>query len=124
MAVSALALTAAPAFAGTNAHGFSYHEEGLGVQIEHAEGWFLHSGDDWKVCDVLADGDRAVIVISWPQGPVTRAESLSATGGAGTCVTGGAGIDIPEGTRVKLEVWHQTGPSGTPKDRKSYSGTA
>ncbi|MEV0739786.1 hypothetical protein AB0I51_28500 [Streptomyces sp. NPDC050549] len=126
---SVLGLSATPAFAGTNAHGYSYFDDcsplGTGcTRVQVAEGWFIADGDDWKVCDREADGDRAEISIYWEDSGGNHIHYLAATGGAGTCATGGAGVNIPEGKKVTLQVWHQNGADGSPKDRKTYTGTA
>ncbi|OQD54699.1 hypothetical protein BM536_022590 [Streptomyces phaeoluteigriseus] len=124
---SALALSASPAFAGSNAHGYSYFEScGIisCVTLEPAEGWFYHDGDDWKVCDLMGDGDRAMISIYWEDSGGSHYHRLAATGGANTCVSGGAGVNIPEGKKVTLLVWHQNGADGSPKHQMRYFGTA
>ncbi|MGW7606397.1 hypothetical protein ACWGKW_03785 [Streptomyces sp. NPDC054766] len=54
----------------------------------------------------------------------TETDYTEATGGAGTCVTGGVGVDIPEGNRVTVKVWHQNGSVGTPMDVSTGHGTA
>lgn len=122
---SALALSTAPAFAGSNAHAQS-KSENCGVisciTVEHAEAWFYHDGDHWKVCDTYADGDRAKMSVYWSDSTGNHIIYTSATGGSGDCETGNH--NIPEGEEVTLQVWHQSGADGSPKHRKTATGKA
>ncbi|MEU0051124.1 hypothetical protein ABZ299_15890 [Streptomyces sp. NPDC006184] len=124
---AALAFSAAPAFAGSNAHGYSYFEDCSSLscsEVRLAEGWFIADGDNWKVCDLEPDGDRAMISIYWEDSGGNHYHRLAAARGAGTCESGGQGVDIPENKKVTLTVWHQKGADGSPKDEKRYFGTA
>ncbi|MFJ3227605.1 hypothetical protein ACIPJS_30250 [Streptomyces sp. NPDC086783] len=127
VAGTAVALSAAPAFAGDNAHAQSTSEEcGLisCITVEHSEAWFYHDGDDWKICDTYGDGHRAKMSVYWSDSSGNHIHYLSATGGEGDCVSGGAGVNIPEGQRVTLKVWHQNGADGSPQDVDTDYGTA
>ena len=124
---SALTLGATPAYAGSNAHGYSWWESCgvLGcVERRSAEAWFYHNGDDWKVCDLAADGDRAMVSIYWSDSGGNHYHRLAATGGAHTCASGGEGVNIPEGKKVTMIVWHQDGANGSPQHERRYTGTA
>ncbi|MCZ0210356.1 hypothetical protein ACIG54_35725 [Streptomyces achromogenes] len=127
VAVSAVALSTAPAFAGSNGHAYTDFEScsvlGTGcVMIETGEGWFTADGDKWKACDLYADGMRVVVEARWTSGGATHIYPAIADQGKGTCDT--YSKDIPEGTKVSLKIWRQKGADGTPKDVTSFSGTA
>ncbi|CAM5495770.1 hypothetical protein [Streptomyces aurantiogriseus] len=123
--VSAVALSTAPAWAGTNGHAYTDFED-CGVlsctTIEAGEGFFTANGDQWKACDLLSDGDRVIVEARWVSGGATHIYSATAASGTGTCGT--YTKDIPEGVTVNLKVWHQNGASGTPKDVTSFKGVA
>ncbi|MGW0931554.1 hypothetical protein [Streptomyces sp. NPDC002644] len=90
-----------------------------------ATGTFIHDGDDWKICDNYSDGHRAVIKVSYTNASNTRVSyEKHQAQGAGICVTSGVGVDIPEGTQVRIDVWHQAGENGTPQDVFWGYGTA
>lgn len=126
VATAVLVLSAAPAFAGDNAHARSDSEEcgvlGTCINVEHSEAWFYHDGDHWKVCDTYADGDRAVMSIYWEDSSGNHIIRTAATGGEGDCNTGNH--NIPEGKQVTLQVWHQNGANGAVKDRVTDHGRA
>jgi len=113
--------------ASQDAHGFAYYEKatGLGGVITYrtAEGWFESSGDLWRVCDRMADGNRAKAAAIWYSGGATHWYDVEATGGEGSC-SGWFGKDIPEGTKVTLEVWDQDGANGAREHVKAYVGYA
>lgn len=119
-AAAAVALTATPAFAGSDLMITSWHYDCGNVTCvgwEAARAYFYHDGDDWKVCDMEADGYRAKMSVTWTDsGGDVNTLYTENTNGAGTCVTGGVGINIPEGNRVKVEVWHQDGATGSRQD--------
>ncbi|MEU4043401.1 hypothetical protein ACK389_19950 [Streptomyces antibioticus] len=125
IAVSAVALSSAPAWAGTNGHAYTDFEDcGIlsCVTFESGEGFFTANGDKWKACDLLSDGHRVVVEARWVSGGATHVYPVAATGGSGTCAT--YTKDIPEGTTVNLRVWRQDGANGTPKDVTSFKGVA
>jgi hypothetical protein len=122
---SALALSAAPAFAGTDAHARSTSEDCgvLGcITVEHREAWFYSNGDHWKVCDTYPDGDRAMMSVYWEDSAGNHIIYTSATGGECDCKPGNH--NIPEGAAVTLQVWHQNGANGIVKDRRTAHGKA
>ncbi|MER5479721.1 hypothetical protein ABT026_22540 [Streptomyces sp. NPDC002734] len=117
VAATCAVLGVGQAFAGTDVTVKSRVQLANGQSQLVATGIFLHDGDDWQICDNSADGDRAVIAVSWhtPDGDL-RTSTTSNTGGAGTCVTAGYGVDIAEGQEVVVQVWHQDGADGMPQD--------
>ncbi|MEU8929575.1 hypothetical protein AB0D30_06795 [Streptomyces sp. NPDC048409] len=125
VATLALTVSAAPAFAGTDAHAKSVSENcgilGCVTQL-HAEAWFYSNGDHWKLCDSDADGDRADMSITWEDSAGNHIMSLEVTGGQGACATGQH--NIPEGRKVTIEVWHRNGANGSAKDSRMAHGTA
>ncbi|MER7816954.1 hypothetical protein [Streptomyces sp. NPDC096153] len=124
-AAAAVVLTATPSFAGTDVTVSSYVCSNVACAYEAARATFISYGDDWKVCDEYADGHRAKMSVTYTNGNGSIVTSyLDATGGAGTCVTGGGTTNIPEGNRVTVKVWHQNGAGGTPEDVATGYGYA
>lgn len=124
-AAAAVALSAAPSSAGTDVRVSSYVCAHVACAYEAAEAFFISDGDDWKVCDRYADGDRAKMSITFVNdNGSTETDYLDATGGAGSCAKGGVGVNIPEGHKVTVKVWHQNGAVGTPQDVATATGTA
>ncbi|MFH9552092.1 hypothetical protein [Streptomyces sp. NPDC017435] len=124
-AAAALILAATPSLAGTDVRVSSYVCAHVACAYEAAEAFFISDGDDWKVCDRYADGERAKMSITFVNGNgSTETDYLEATGGAGSCVKGGVGTNIPEGHKVTVKVWHQNGAQGTPQDVATAYGTA
>lgn len=118
-------MAATPSLAGTDVDVSSYVCTHVACAYEAASASFISDGDDWKVCDEYADGERAKMSITYVNdNGSTATDYLEATGGAGTCVKGGVGENIPEGNRVTVKVWHQNGPTGTPQDVSTGYGKA
>jgi hypothetical protein len=120
----AMALVTSPAFAGENAHAASYSISAIGTATTHAEAYFYHDGDNWKVCDRASDGHRAKMALYWDDSAGNHVHYLSATGGKGSCESGGEGVNIPEGVSVHIQVWHQDGANGNRKDVANGYGVA
>jgi hypothetical protein len=121
-----LALSAAPAFAGTNVH-LKSHSEDCGIlgciTIEHADGYFYHDGDHWKVCDNYSDGDRAVLTVYWSDSAGNHQLKIQDTNGSGnSCATGHE--NLREGEKVIVRTWHQNGSGGAEKDARRAEATA
>ncbi|MFD6550348.1 hypothetical protein [Streptomyces sp. NPDC058398] len=127
VAAAAVVLAATPSLAGTDVNVISVRHDcnlaACGVLV--AQGYFYSDGDDWKVCDLEADGDRAKMSVTYTNanGSVVT-DYTEATGGAGTCVKDGVGVNIPEGHKVTVKAWHQNGAGGTPTDVASDIGYA
>ncbi|MFC8246358.1 hypothetical protein [Streptomyces chartreusis] len=121
-----LALSAAPAIAGENAHLKSYSEDCgiLGcITIEHADGYFYHNGDHWKVCDNYPDGDRAVLTVYWSDSAGNHQLKIQDTNGSGnSCATGHK--NLREGQKVVVRTWHQNGASGSEKHARRAEAIA
>ncbi|MGA4803217.1 hypothetical protein ACPCAC_13575 [Streptomyces lavendulocolor] len=97
----------------------------VACSYDAAKATFISNGDDWRVCDLASDGERAKASITYTNsnGSIVT-HYTEATGGSGTCVNDGVGVDIPEGRRVTVKVWHQDGAGGTPRDVTTGYGTA
>lgn len=123
VAAATVLLAASPSLAGTNVSVSSYVCAQVACAYEAARATFTADGDTWKVCDEYADGDRAKMSISFTNsnGSV-ETDYTEATGGANTCVKDS--VNIPEGHRVTVKVWHQNGAGGTPRDVATAYGTA
>ncbi|MFJ6644930.1 hypothetical protein ACIQPS_04660 [Streptomyces sp. NPDC091290] len=123
---AALTLSAAPAFAGSNLHQRSYSEDCgiLGcITIEHADGYFYHDGDHWKVCDNYPDGDRAVLTVFWSDSTGDYQLKIQDTNGSGnSCAEGHR--NLREGQKVVVRTWHQNGANGSEKDARRGEATA
>ncbi|MFD9317401.1 hypothetical protein ACFWDQ_06735 [Streptomyces sp. NPDC060053] len=126
VAAAVVTLSAAPAFAGTNLHLKSYSEScgALGcTTIEHADGYFYHDGDHWKVCDNYADGHRAVLEVQWGDSGGSHVLRIQDTNGSGnSCAEGNK--NLTEGQKVTVITWHQDGAGGSPKNMVRGSATA
>ncbi|MFF5492977.1 hypothetical protein [Streptomyces aquilus] len=122
-----LALGAAPALAeGRDVHLKSYSED-CGVlgctTIEHADGYFYHDGDHWKVCDNYSDGDRAVLTVFWSDSTGDHQLKIQDTNGSGNSCGEGS-KNLREGQKVIVRTWHQNGADGSEKDAKRGEGIA
>lgn len=123
---AAVTLSAAPAFAGTNLHLKSYSTDcgALGcITVEHADGFFYHDGDHWKVCDNHPDGHRAVLEVQWSDSGGSHVLRIQDTNDSGnSCATGNK--NLLEGEKVTVITWHQDGANGCPKDMVRGQATA
>ncbi|AWW41590.1 hypothetical protein [Streptomyces cadmiisoli] len=126
-AAACVVLAATPSLAGTDVNVYSIRMDcnlvSCGVDVANA--YFFSDGDDWRVCDLEPDGDRAKMSITYVNSSgSTVIKYTEAAGGSGTCVKDGVGVDIPEGNRVTIKVWHQNGSTGAAKDVASDYGYA